>query len=103
LGRLRHKHLDLCPIVSSSAEAAAMEKKLRQLFAEERFKDHFKKFLPPGIPITSRTMNDVDIQSHLNTLRDGWVRSSPSDLGLSAKADADRVSIYTIKIFSRSM
>ena len=93
--RLWHKHLDLCLIVSSPAEAAAMEKKLRQLFAEKRFKDHFKRFLPEGIPITSRSINDVDIQSQLDTLRDGWVRSSPSDLGLCAEADAIRVSIST--------
>lgn len=55
----------------------------------------FQKISSGGIPITSTSINDVDIQSQLNTLRDGWVWSSPSDLGLSAKADAIRVSIST--------
>jgi hypothetical protein len=92
---IRAGRLKLCPILSTNTEANRMEKKLRQLFAERRFEDHFAKFLHPSIPSTSRNINCDEIQTLTDALRDGWVRSSPSEIGLCGKADAMRVSMST--------
>src|SRR5271168_2762727 len=87
LDGLRKRRLDLCPVISSPAEATAMENKLRYLYAERRCKDVFARFLPPSIPSTARNINSADIQTHLDALvRDGWVRSSPSELPLCGRA-----------------
>jgi hypothetical protein len=98
---MRTGRLKLCPIVSSSAEATSMENKLRRLFAERRRRDHCKMYLHPSIPSRSKHINPNDIQIVLDALRDGWGRSSPSDIGVCGKADAMRVSIvYSFLIIS---
>lgn len=92
---LRKGRLALCPIVYSPAEEACMQNKLRHLFAQRRYRDHFATFLHSSVPSTSRNINCLDIQTQLDAFRDGWVRSSPSDLALCGRADAMRVSTST--------
>jgi len=93
---IRAGRLKFCPIASTNEETNLMEKKLRQLFVERRFEDHFAKFLPPSIPSTSRNINRKEIQAFTDALSDGWVRSSPDDIALCGKADATRVSASTL-------
>jgi len=85
--------LNFCPVVSSEMEAASVEKKLRLLFAEKRFKDHYKTFLDRAITSESREINSQDIQAALEALTDNWARGPVSDVGTSGRADATRVSI----------
>lgn len=89
---IREGHLHFCPVVSSQQEAARLEEKLRRLYAEKRYKDHFKTFLDPAITSKSRNINSKDIQGALDALSDNWARSPVSDIGTSGKADATRVS-----------
>jgi hypothetical protein len=92
--------LNFCPVASSEEEAASIEKKLRQLFAENRNKNHFKIYLDPAITSKSRGINSQDIQPSLDALTDNWARAPVSDVGTSGRADATRVSISILCEFT---
>jgi hypothetical protein len=92
---LRLQEIGTPPASTSPPHAEKIENALNA-YMRLQDKENCNTFLHSSIPSNSRKISRLDMEILLVALRNGWGRSSPSEVEFSAGADAMRVKIYIL-------